>query len=204
VKGVAIYLEGGGDFTQQKAELRQGMDAFLKTLKEAARTKRLHWKIVCCGGRNQAHGAFCHAIHTEPDQLNILLVDSESPVQGLRIAHLVNRDGWNMTDIPEVVVNLMTQCMEAWIVADANALADFYGQHFNRNALPGRLNLEEEAKNDLYKALEAATRHTQKGTYGKIRHASKLLALIDPNKAQERCPGCRALFAWLGNILALT
>jgi len=203
VNGVAIYLEGGGEAPQQKAELRQGMDSFLNTLKEAARIKRLRWKVVCCGGRNQTHDAFRHAIRTEPDQLNLLLVDSEGPVQGSKIKHLVNRDTWDMTNIQEVVVHLMTQCMEAWIVSDVDTLATFYKQNFHRNALPVRQNLEEEPKNDLLKALEAATRHTQKGNYGKIRHASKLLALVDPNKAQARCPGCKTLFAWLGNTLAL-
>ena len=38
---IAIYLEGGGDTAQQKAELRTGMDALLEPQKRAARVKGL-------------------------------------------------------------------------------------------------------------------------------------------------------------------
>ena len=56
----------------------------------------------------------------------------------------------------------MAQCMEAWLVADPEALAEFYDQGFNANALPKRINLEEEPKAQIYVALENATRQTQK------------------------------------------
>jgi hypothetical protein len=84
--------------------------------------------------------------------------------------------------------------MEAWLVADPEALADYYDQGFNGNPLPRRLNLEEEDKARIYAALEAATRHTQKGTYRKIRHAGDLLARVDQEKAKTRCQHCKRLF----------
>lgn len=87
-------------------------------------------------------------------------------------------------------IHLMVQCMEAWIVADPEALASFYGQYFKANALPVRQNLEEEPKQDLYDKLDKATsdRRLNKGGYGKIRHASELLKRVEPAKVAVRCP----------------
>jgi hypothetical protein len=42
--------------------------------------------------------------------------------------------------------------------------------------------------------LELATRQTQKGSYAKIKHASKLLALVSRDKAKSRCHHCDRLF----------
>lgn len=59
--------------------------------------------------------------------------------------------------------HLMVQTMEAWFIADADTLAQFYGQHFNRNSLPGAKDVETIDKSRIEKALDAATRHTTKG-----------------------------------------
>jgi hypothetical protein len=91
--------------------------------------------------------------------------------------------------------------MEAWIVADPDALAAYCGQKFRNNALPKAQNLETVAKNDVAKALEEATRDTQKGSYHKIRHASDLLRLIDQEKVRKRCPRCARLFDTLLKLI---
>jgi hypothetical protein len=96
----------------------------------------------------------------------------------------------------------MIQTMEAWIVADAVALAAYYGQRFNGNSLPKALNLETVAKTEVASALEQATRATQKGAYHKIRHASDLLQRIDRQKVRQRCPSCERLFDTLGGMIA--
>ena len=46
--------------------------------------------------------------------------------------------------------------MEAWVVADAKALAAYYGQGFAGNVLPKRPNLEDEPKLDIYDKLARA------------------------------------------------
>ena len=51
-------------------------------------------------------------------------------------AHLMSRDGWNLPDISAERYRLMVQMMEAWLVADRDALSRFYGQRFNANAIP--------------------------------------------------------------------
>jgi len=194
---IVIYFEGGGNSAESKATLRLGMSTFLKPLVEAARQKRCRWSIVCCGGRDQAYDAFLDALQNESEKFNVLLVDSEAPVAALPRAHLLQRDAWNLNDAQEDQVHLMAQCMETWLVADPEALAEHYNQGFNANALPNRINLEEEPKVQIYAALENATRQTQKGSYGKIKHASELLKRVSQQKAKNRCAHCNRLFTTL-------
>jgi len=194
VSGVAIYMEGGGDGKDTKAALRQGMDAFLTPLKDKARAKSWRWKVVCCGGRTAAFDGFRNAIRSGDDAIVALLVDAEAPVNSSSRVHLQSREGWNLAFCSDDVVHLMVQTMEAWIVADPDTLTAYYGQYFRRNTLPRTQNLETVAKATVATALEQATRHTQKGPYHKIRHASDLLKRVDHQLVQERCPSCARMF----------
>ncbi|MGD0184534.1 MAG: DUF4276 family protein [Roseiarcus sp.] len=202
MSGIAIYLEGGGDGKESRAELRRGMDAFLGEIKDAARLKTLRWKLVACGGRQQAYEGF---VNTDKDldySIRVLLVDAEGPVASTRTEHLHRRDGWSFTGVAEAVVHLMTQAMEAWIVADPEALAEFYGQNFHIGWLPTTKNLETVQKQDVANSLERATRDTTKGAYHKIKHVNALLSMIDATKVCARCPCCRLLFTDLHTIIA--
>src|SRR4051812_35367070 len=106
MKEIAIYMEGGRDTAQQRAELRTGMDALLRAQKQAARDKRLRWRLIPCGGRQQTFDAFQHALQQADDEtLIILLVDSEDPIAAetededtnakARVQHLTQRDSWD-------------------------------------------------------------------------------------------------------------
>jgi hypothetical protein len=206
---IAIYAEGGGDTTHQKAELRQGFDGLLKAEKSHAQEKRIGWKLICCGARQAAYEAFINAVEQFPDTINVLLVDSEEPIAALSgdekkdaatgVAHLMRHDQWKLAKVQPTRIHLMAQCMEAWIVADPEALAAFYGQHFGKNHLPVRQNLEDEPKQNIYAKLNRATsdRNISKGQYGKIKHASQLLKLLDPLKVANRCPRFQLIHAWL-------
>jgi len=199
VKEFVVYLEGGGDTKETQAQLRQGMDAFLRPLKALADSKGWRWRLVALGGRDQTFRRWSKAVTAEPETLHVLLVDAEEAATRPPCEHLRQRvgDGWQIDPALEPQVHLMVQCMETWLVADPDALAAYYGQHFERGRLPNRANLEEEPKSDVYRALELATKKTPKGVYGKIRHASALLARIDANRARARCPHCERLFATL-------
>ena len=213
---IAIYLEGGGNTTQEKAELRQGFEGLFRAEKLFSREKHLSLRFVPCGGRKEAHDAFTNALNSNPERVNALLVDSEVAIAlvstdrphdaEVRVAHLRNRqgsgdpqegDGWTLPNVRPERIHLMVQCMEAWIVSDPEALKDFYKQNFKPNRLPARPNLEEEPKSDIYSKLDAATRDTQKGTYRKIKHASELLQLIHPDKVARRCPRFAIFRDWL-------
>jgi hypothetical protein len=220
VNEIAIYVEGGGDTAQQKAELRNGFDELLSAQKQAARAKRIRWKLVPSGGREAAYKDFVNAVVQTDDQtLCVLLVDSEEPIPAelpksrvesreskkqrqhndslARRSHLVNRDNWDFGDGPPEHIHLMVRCMEAWIVSDPEALSSHYGQGFQANSLPTRVNLEDEDKVSLYAKLRKATRNTRKGEYAKIKHASKILELIDSKKVAVRCPRFATFTAWL-------
>jgi hypothetical protein len=206
VTGIAIYIEGGGDSTSGKAQLRQGFDGLLAPQKNAARARRLRWKLVLCGGRAATFDAFRHAAETSGSEIVVLLVDAEesvvTPTPAGRARHLTTRDGWSFGSVSAEQVHLMTQCMEAWISADAESLAAFYGKDFHRRALPKRKMLDDEPKASLYAALEAATKATQKGSYGKIRHAGELLKRVNPAIVATRCQSFQDLTRWLDAAIA--
>ena len=201
MSGVAIYLEGGGQKSSTRAALRQGMNAFLNEIKETARKRGLHWKLVPCGGRHDTFDAFMGAVKAQQYDVVGLLVDAEGPVRGNSIQHLIEHDGiandlakiWIQTGKASAV-HLMTQTMETWIVADPASLKSFYGQELNAGQLPNSSDLEAVSKQDISRQLDNATRPTSKGRYHKIRHASELLKKIDPVVVRERCPSCKRLF----------
>ena len=159
-------------------------------------------------------------LKVNPNCMSALLVDSEAAIAAvptvklqdalIRVAHLRQRqststrgqgDGWAISDILGERVHLMIQCMEAWIVADPEALEEFYKQNFKKEKLPKRANLEEESKADVYAKLEKATEGTQKGKYGKIKHASKLLGKVSPDKIANRCPRFAIFREWLNQSI---
>ncbi len=202
MNGVTIYMEGGGKGPDTRGALRRGMDAFLSELKDAVRAKSWNWKLVCCGGREEAFQAFRKARENHDNAMIALLVDAEGPVSGSPGEHLQKQDGWNFDKPDEDIVCLMAQVMETWIVADPGTLGHYYGQGFKGSALPKSPDLEAVPKADIAKALERATRETRKGCYHKIRHASDLLARIDSSRTRQRCPCCGRLFAMIGEAVA--
>ena len=194
MSAVTIYVEGGGNSAATKATLRNGMNRFLGGIKDAARARSWRWNLVFCGGRDDTYKKFNAARKNDDSGILVLLVDSEGPVDASPHDHLAREDGWNLREVKNDRIHLMVQVMETWIVADPEALAAYYGQHFRANVLPTRhQNLEEICKAQIINALERATEQTRKGRYDKVSHAD-LLARIDPEKVRQRCTHCARLF----------
>ncbi len=191
---VRIYVEGGGESGQTKAMMRRGFQAFFRELRQRARQRRVRWQVIACGSRNDAFDDFTKALRGHPEAFNILLVDSEGPVSGNARKHVNARDNWNTRGLSDDQCHLMVQMMEAWLVADVEALRGFYGQGFRDNAIPGTRNVEAIDKQRLESALSRATRDTQKGEYHKIKHGATLLGRIDPAKVREKARHCERLF----------
>lgn len=185
---VTIFVEGGGDNEDTVTRCRQGFHSYCAN----AAPGRPQPRIVPRGGRQQAF----HAFRIASDKKNltnrcVLLVDSEGPV-GLKgsIDYLNAREGWIFNQIKTESVFLMVQAMEAWFLADREALSAFYGNGFLAKSLPGSsANIEAVAKNDLEPALKHASKPTKtKGEYHKVKHGFALLALIDPRKVEKASP----------------
>ncbi|MDQ6707429.1 MAG: DUF4276 family protein [Acidobacteriota bacterium] len=194
---IKIYLEGGGDGKEGKAAIRQGMLGFLDSMKQLAREKSIHFDVVTCGARQQAFRAFKHELETKArTSVTLLLVDAESAVGLPPRRHLSSVDGWALDTVDEDSIHLMIQVMETWIVADPQALRDYYKQGFV-DCLPPSQDLETVDKSRIEALLKRATTQTQKGEYQKIRHAADLLGRIDEAVVRRRCPSCNRLFTSL-------
>jgi hypothetical protein len=87
--------------------------------------------------------------------------------------------------------------MEAWFLADRQALIDYYGQGYRDGGLPGNPSPEQILKRDLMDGLSRATRDTSKGEYHKTRHGFPILEKLDPAAVRARCPHADALLKLL-------
>ena len=198
MSAIWIYVEGGGDSQETRRAIRLGFSRFLDPLCQLARQRRLDWNVVACGPRRAAFRAFQIALRRQPDAFNVLFVDSEAPVVGPPWDHLGRGpDGWQNPGCSDDHCHLIVQAVEAWLVADPDALARYYGQGFRGNVLPRRKDVEAIPKAELIPALEQATRETSKGRYHKIRHCSKLLERLDPARVRSRASHCDRLFTTL-------
>ena len=157
-------------------------------------------RILPCGDRRSTYEDFCTSLQTEKDkyELILLLVDSEDPVaNGLSAwQHLKQRtaDNWDKpAGTNDDNAHLMVQCMEAWFLADKEALSAYFGQGFLANSLPARQNIELISKNDVLTSLEHAANPTQKRHYHKTDHGYELLGLIDPTKVSSSSDRARTL-----------
>ena len=204
VTPIRIYVEGGGDYEGTKTEFRKGFHAFLEQLQRWVGSEFRNPKVLPCGGRDLTYKSFRHALEDHPDACNILLVDTEGPVTGKPREHLQATKGWQFPPDTDDNCHLMVQAMEAWLVADREALKRFYGLGFNENAIPRRQNVEEIPKPELENCLQDAAQHTTKKEYHKTRHAPKILALLDASVVRKAAPHCDRLFTTLQAVIEST
>jgi hypothetical protein len=175
-----IYFEGD-------PALREGFRVFLSGLATAlGRQPRL------IAGAATAIADFLTGLRKHPDALNILLIDSERPDDGKLFESICQPQGVHLRSKNRVF--WMVQCMEAWFLADAEALRQYYGKDFRENAVRLNPEVEEIPKKDVFEALRTATKDTSKGRYHKTKHAPSLLKLIDPALAKQASAHCRRIF----------
>ena len=203
MKEIRIYVEGGGD-KDSKARLRIAFSQFLAKRDNSNDQKRIQPRVIACGSRSDTLASFSIALKQHPEAFTILLVDSEGPVAGSPAAYLVATEGAarRIGGVAESQIHLMVEAMEAWIAADPPAVSQYYGQGFKTSALPRSKNIEKVSKQDLFAALDAATRGTQKGRYHKTHHAPELIERLTPLTVRKRAPHCDRLFTTLEEALA--
>ena len=167
--------------------MREGFSEFFK---ELGATLGRAPKFIA--GKADPCGVFLLALETHPGALNILLIDSERPDDGKLFETICQPKGIDARSRDHVF--WMVQCMEAWFLADAEALRQYYGKDFRENAVRLNPEVEEIPKKDVFEALRTATKDTSKGRYHKTKHAPSLLKLIDPALAQQASAHCRRIF----------
>ena len=186
-----LYVEGGGDDRELRTRCRKAFSKFLEKADLGGRLPR----IVACGPRRQAYRQFCQAFAKGQADFVVLLVDSERPLCSGSSAwkHLgVAPDNWaKPSGADEDNAHLMVQCMEAWLIADPDALAAHFGNGFRKSALPSNQNVEQVSKADLLDGLAAAIGGTKERRYHKGRHSFKLLERIDPTLVEGASPNAR-------------
>ena len=87
----------------------------------------------------------------------------------------------------------MVQCMEAWFLADREALASHYGHDFNEDSLPRQVEVEHVSKQDIERGLNMATQQCKSGRYHKGRHSFAILAELNPGKVTAASPHAKRL-----------
>lgn len=194
---VRIFIEGGG--TASDEVFTEGWRKFFVAAGLLGQMPR----VVRGEGREQTFDKFKTALERRrPNELPILLVDSEGPVAAGHSAwqHLRNRDSWNQPQGAVVVsAYLMVQVMETWFLADREALRGFFGPRLNENHFREWPDLEEVHKDSALSALERATSNCQK-PYRKGRVSFELLGQIDPQRVADACPHARALLDFLRGL----
>jgi hypothetical protein len=196
VNEIRIYVEGGGG-KDSKGWLRVAFTQFLNKARAGDEKSTTTLRVVMCGSRQETYEAFRLGSRDHAESAVLLLVDAEAPVAGTEREHLAAQDRWDLYFAADDSIHLMTEVMESWFVADAKALARFYGQGFAAGSIPKRKNVEEIPKADVEKALKDATRNTQPGTYHKTRHAPKILESLDPATVRARARRCERLLQHL-------
>lgn len=197
---VKIYVEGGGDRRRLRIKCRQGFSEFFE---RAGFTGKMP-AITACGSRHDAFDDFCTGLRQrKADEFSVLLVDSEAPVDTGVWAHLRSRDEWSKPEnATDEQAHLMVQCMETWLVADKDTLAEYFGPEFNMGAIPARDDVEAIDKDEVFRALSAATLQcARKGQYDKGRHSFQILATIDPAVIEKKSPHAARLMEMLRSKL---
>jgi hypothetical protein len=179
VKMLRIYFEGDD-------KLKPGFRAFFKEIYDVAKSK-CYIRLINTNGTPVDD--FKRGLRANPNDWNVLLLDSEEPLQGCARSKQIDPQYHDR-------VFWMVEAMESWFLADLKALCAFYHNHVQESALKGNPKVEEIPKIDVMSRMKKASG----GNYHKTKHAPKLLELIDPALVREAAPNCERMFQ---SILAM-
>ena len=183
---VRVYIEGGAEGKTADSDFRRGWKKFLNELHELARENGYHSLEVVRGkGRGNAFDRFIKHKNVWPDDLSVLLADSEMAVPtGASVWKIVaDRDKWKKPPwATDRHLYLMVHFVETWLLTDQDALKQFFNGGLKLNVLPTS-NLEDRSTNDIEKALKRATKDTKKGPYTHGQ-AHEVIELVNPDNVK--------------------
>lgn len=203
---VRIYIEGGAPGSLNARFFREAWAKFLSDINTAARSNGFSGiTIIQGGGRYQAHDAFQNLALSGQYDLNILLIDSEIPgasLTGLWTTMLLPACGnlpkpsWATDDN----IYFMVPTVEAWIMTDHEALANYYRRDFDGSKLLSpNATLEAKPKADIDYSLKNATKLTKKGVYSH-GESNKIIEFTRPSMTLT-LPHAQRLFTHLVNVI---
>lgn len=167
---VRVYIEGGSTGRTADSNFRRGWKKFLMELHNLARENGFRSLEVVRGqGRNNTFEQFKNYRTMHPDDLCVLLVDSETSVNNdADVWSIVaNRPGDNWTKpswATEEHLYFMVPFVEAWLVTDEDALSSYFKRNFKAEKIIMH-DVESKSKKFIENALKSATRGTPKGEY---------------------------------------
>jgi hypothetical protein len=188
---IRIYFEGD-------RSLKAGFDGFFGEIKQ--RAGAVQWKVLVVATGGQPERDFAIAMRTHSASWNILLRDSEGPLDRNQSLSLCAKQGWPPLQADSIF--WMVETMESWFHADKDALEKYYKTGFRKEELSANPNVEEIPKQDLLDGLKAATKDITKGKYHKTKHAPALLQSIRPAVVRRAAPNCERFFKVVLDLLA--
>jgi hypothetical protein len=197
---VRVYIEGGARGRVADNDFRKGWKKFLRELHELAREHGYAGLEPVRGlGRGNAFRRFKKHMLEYPDDLCVLLVDAETVVpKGTKVWDVVAKregDKWERPPwATEDQLYLMVHFVETWLIADHEALSQFFKHKFNASCLP-KSDLENLSKKKIEDSLKEATN-------GAYQHglSHRIVELVRPTKIKELDHGER-LFKNLAKLI---
>lgn len=190
---VRLIVEGGGNSREEGARLRMSLAGFISRALTCDRRP----SIVLKGGREQVFDTFRTYVRNPDDDLPMLLVDSEGEVRDDigTWAYLKEHSKWDRPEgASDDQAHLMVQAMEAWFVADPEAVKNGLGKNASVTHIRAPRNVESVPKATLESELNKAAAGTSKVRYQKLRDDLAILSVLDPAKVRAASKHARAFF----------
>ncbi len=184
---VLLCVEGGGEINATSNIFRNNFARFFaKSLPGHDQIK-----VQACGGRDDTIALFNRAVREKVADVILLLVDSDGLVPDGMSAkeYLRSKTSRLWANAKEDQIHLMVQCMEAWFLADREALAEFYGQTVSKSKWLRRTDIERIE--DAEELLKKATKNSGK-EYVKS-HGFFLIGMVNPDKVRKVAKHCDRL-----------
>ena len=157
---VLLFIEGTTDDTN--GDLRQGFEDLLK--------KELKGKMPTIKLGNGITQTIHKFLNAEGSKFLLIDLDGTDDTKEERLKH------YKLTDSQTF---FMVQAMEAWFLSQPEILNDFYKKD---------LKIPKKHPSDISKPdveLQKLTANTTKKEYHKVRHAVKLLSMLDVQKLKD-------------------